>query len=437
MKKKIKVFLMLICISAVFCTNAFAVSKKDIIGYVNSQTVCGDVGLFNTYKTTFTRLLKQKKLSDTELSTIYSYLKNSVGILNSKGVCKVADLSKLTNEEKNAVYNNLTAGASVITSAPMLEFDEEENKSQHNTDKGKDKDKDNIVDTDDYADINTNISNNTNNSNDYTGGTKVTVNTQDNTMDIYENGILVDKVSMASQKMTYTGANINFNLIVIVSTVVFVVNLVLFIILAKKRSTKVKFVKNMLVSIMICATLVSISIILFGDKIQYFISMLDLVSIASNNEEIEVELNSDKSIKKYPSYGLSYGTLTIERLNIKNAVYFGDMSSLLSLGVGHSTWSDMPTEGGTIVYSGHNSKDKLNELRNIQIGDKILVDTSYAKCTYEVKKTEVLKEHEVDKLMRLGEQETLILYTCYPFDNYIYTDERFVVYSVLKEIKWK
>jgi len=165
--------------------------------------------------------------------------------------------------------------------------------------------------------------------------------------------------------------------------------------------------------------------------------MKDLISISSNEQEIKVELNEDKSIKKYPSYASNYATLKIEKLNIKNNVYFGDITSILSLGIGHSTWSDMPTEGGAIVYSGHNRDTMLKNLKGINIGDEIVVDTSYATCRYEVRKTDILKDTETDKLTQLKNKETLILYTCYPFDTYVYTNQRFVVYSVLKEIKWK
>lgn len=432
MKKKIKVFILLICISVVFCANTYAVSKNDIIGYVNSQTVCGDVGLFNRYKTTFTRLLKQKKLTEKELSTIYSYLQSSVGILNSKGVCKIADLGKLTAEEKSSVYNSLTAGANIITSAPLLQFGEEENSSNQQVSGEKNPNLNTNTNTDD------NISNSKEDGTNTSGdGTKVTINTQDNTMDIYENGILVDKVSMSTEKMTYTGANMSYVVGVIICSVLFVLALVTFIMLAKKHNAKTRFVKNMLMSIMICSGFVGLTLCIFGTKIESLIAMIDLVSFESSDEEIQVELNADKSIKKYPSYGSNYATLSIEKLNINNKVYFGDITSILSVGVGHSTWSDMPTEGGTIVYSGHNREDRLKNLKDVKSGDKIVVETSYAKCTYEVNKTEILKDNRTDKLTQIKDEETLILYTCYPFDTYVYTDDRFVVYSVLKEIKWK
>ncbi len=431
-KVKITIFLILIGISAVLCTNTFAASKNDIIGYVNSQSVCGDTALFNTYKTTFTRLLKQKKLTGDELNTIYSYLQNSVGVLNSKGVCKIADLGKLTSNEKNSVYNNLTTAAGIITSAPMLQFGEQDGEEVDN----------NTTTTDNNVNNNsdTNINNNNIGSTNTSGsseGTKVTINTQDNTMDIYENGVLVDKVSMSTQKMTYTGVNVIHVLIVVVSILLFVFALAIYILLSKKHTAKTRFIKNMLMSLMICSGIVGLSVSIFGNKMESLKSMIDLISISSSEQEIKVELNEDKSIKKYPSYGSNYATLKIEELGIQNNVYFGDITSILSVGIGHSTWSDMPTEGGTVVYSGHNREDMLNNLKDIAIGDEIIIDTSYATCVYKVSKTDILKDTQTDKLTKIKDKETLILYTCYPFDTYVYTNKRFVVYSVLKEIKWK
>ena len=412
MKNKVKILLMLIGISVACCTNTFAVSKEDIIGYVNSQSVCGDVGLFNRYKTTFTRLLKQKSLTEAELNTIYSYLQNSVGILNSKGVCKISDLNKLTTAEKNSVYGSLTAGAGIITNAPMKELGEGTSANINNN----------------------NTQSDTSNNKE---GTKVTINTQDGTMDIYENGILVDKVSMSSEKMTYTGVNLTHVLIVVACLLVFIFALILFLLLAKKHTAKTRFIKNMLVSIMICSSLVGVSITVFGNKIESLFAMVDLVSVKGNDEEIKVELDENKTINKYPSYGAKYATLKIPNVNIENDVYFGDSTDILSLGIGHSSWSHMPTEGDVIVYSGHNREDKLDGLKNINIKEKIIVETDYATCTYQVVKTEILKDTRIDKLTKVDDNETLILYTCYPFDTYVYTDERFVVYSVLKEIKWK
>ena len=55
-KKITSLMFILILASTVFCTSAFAATKNDIISFVNAQSVCGDTGIFNTYKATFTRL---------------------------------------------------------------------------------------------------------------------------------------------------------------------------------------------------------------------------------------------------------------------------------------------------------------------------------------------------------------------------------------------
>ena len=424
--KKIVISLIAIFLMAVAYMNSYATTKDDIIGYVNGQSVCGDTGLFNSYKATFTRLLKQKKLTDSELASVYSYLQKSVGILHSRGVCKLSDLDKLTEKEKNAVYNNLMAGASIITNAPKLTFDEKTLESENSNSK---QDKNN----------NKNVQSNESDSskNNKNAVTSVILNTETDTMDIYENGVLVDKISMSSSKMTYTGINVRHVIITSVCITIFVFSLILFIKLYNRHTAKTRFVKNILVSLMIFSIGISFTLIIFGTKIDTLKGMLNLLTVNLSDEKYEIELNEDKTIKTYPSYGLNYGTLEIPSVKVEKNIYFGDSSDILSLGIGHSTWSDMPTEGGVVVFSGHNNKDTLNNIKDVKKQDKIVVDTTYAKCTYIVKSTDILNSSEVDKLVKKDNKETLVIYTCYPFDTYVYTEKRFVVFATLDSVEWK
>ena len=419
----------LICMITISFNSVNGTTKEDIFEFVNNQSVCGDTALFNSYKSTFTRLIKQKNLSSSDLSLIYSYLSNAVEVLNSKGVCKVSDLSKLTKKEKEYVYNNLYAGAGIITNAPKLSFEEKE------------QDNNKIQDEKTDENINVNVKeDNTNNSNENNvkeKGTNIIVNSQTNTMDIYEDGVLVDKVNLSENKMTYTGVNVTYVIIVCTSLFIFITCLIIYIKMFNIHKAKVRFLKNILMSIMICTTTLILAMLLLGAKLDTFKSMINLISIKFKNEEYGVKLNEDKSIKVYPSYGYNYGVLSIDSLDINQKIYFGDSADILNVGIGHTTWSDMPTEGGVIIYSGHNNTSFLNNLKDIKLNDKIIVDTTYAKCTYTVLKTEILEDKDTEKLKKIEDKETLILYTCYPFDSFIYSNKRFVTYSVIESIKWK
>lgn len=431
MKKVILRILLIVLMIGTFSKVSYGASKQDIISYVNAQSVCGDASLFNSYKSTFTRLLKQKNLTESQLNTIYSYLQNAVGILNSKGVCKISDLGKLTVAEKNSVYSSLSAGAGIITNAPSIDMSE----GVTNTDKDSNKEEDNNANNTDSSNSSS-ADTNVNTSED--SSTKVTINTKDNTMDIYENGILIDKVNLSTPKMTYTGPDLSYILIYISTFLIFTLSALFYYINHKEHNAKLRAVKNILNSLMICSFFVFTITFVFGDKLEEIKSMVSLMSFESNdNNELAVKINDDKTIKRYPSYGFNYGTLEISELNISNNIYFGDTDNILSLGIGHTTSSDMPTEGGVVIYSGHNNDKALNNLKNIKEGMEIVVDTSYAKCTYVMKYSKILKDTEFSKLTSVDNKETLILYTCYPFDTYIYSNQRFVVYSTLKEIIWK
>ena len=431
MKNRIFRILLIVLMIGFFSRISYGATKQDIINYVNNQSVCGDVSLFNTYKSTFTRLLKQKSLTESELNTIYSYLQNAVGILNAKGVCKISDLGKLTESERNSVYSSLSAGAGIITNAPSVDMSE----GVTNTDKNQNTNEDtatNNTGNNNESNTNTNVNVSENSS------TKVTVNTKDNTMDIYENGILMDKVSLTAPKMTYTGPDVSYMLIYISTFIIFILSFLIYYIKRNEHSAKLRAIKNILNSLMICSFVVFTTTFEFGDYLEEVKSMVSLMSFESNeNNELAVEINDDKTIKRYPSYGFNYGTLEIPKVNISNNIYFGDTDNILSLGVGHTTSSDMPTEGGVVIYSGHNNDRTLNNLKNIKKGMEIVVDTTYAKCTYIVRDSKILKDTEFSKLTSVDNKETLILYTCYPFDTYIYSNQRFVVYSTLKEIIWK
>lgn len=179
--------------------------------------------------------------------------------------------------------------------------------------------------------------------------------------------------------------------------------------------------------------------ILFGGFIKDITSYLNLITIKTTEEKLkDVNLDSTKSnLTNYPEYGMRYATISIPSLSINLPVYYGDTSSILKLGVGHSSGSYFPGEGGSILYMGHNTKNMLKELKNIENNSIITIETTYGTFNYKVYNSKVINYKETEEVPIEREEEVLMLYTCYESLRFGHTEKRFVVYARLesKELK--
>ena len=152
-----------------------------------------------------------------------------------------------------------------------------------------------------------------------------------------------------------------------------------------------------------------------------------------NKKVEETTMSEDNKIQNYPEYGTQYATIEIPRINVNLPVYFGDTLEVLKKGVGHSSGSYFPGEGGSIIYMGHNSKNMFRRFSELQLGDEIKVTTSYGEYTYKIYDMQLINEKDVDKLPIQKEKEILMVYTCYPFNNIGYATQRYVVYAELEK----
>ena len=120
----------------------------------------------------------------------------------------------------------------------------------------------------------------------------------------------------------------------------------------------------------------------------------------------------------FPKLGQRYGNLTCDRIGLDSPVYWGDSNDVLRNGAGQYWGSFLPGFGRVILISAHNTT-YFKCLQNIQVDDIITFDTNYDTYKYVIFSVEVMEETELDRLMEkqyfLDENETLILYTCYPF----------------------
>lgn len=200
------------------------------------------------------------------------------------------------------------------------------------------------------------------------------------------------------------------------------------------RNTIKATIIELIVALFITALIILLGYFLFGAKIEETISLISKVSIdvSSNKDVVEPEINEQNKIKNYPEYGTKYATIKIPKINVDIPVYYGDNLEVLKKGVGHSSGSYFPGEGGSIIYMGHNSAKVFRRFSELQIGNQIQITTSYGEFYYKIYDMQLIKETEVDKLPIQKEKEILMVYTCYPFNNIGYATQRYVVYAELE-----
>lgn len=189
---------------------------------------------------------------------------------------------------------------------------------------------------------------------------------------------------------------------------------------------------NIIVAFLFVILFLSIVKIFVGQEIGEVITILNYLTIDTEQKQIsEVTLDKNEGIKNYPEYGTRYAQIEIDKIDVNLPVYFGDTLEVLKNGVGHSSGSYFPGEGGSIIYMGHNSKQVFRRFSELKKGDTIKVTTDYGEFNYQIYDMKLVTETETDKLPIQKEEEILMLYTCYPFDNIGYTKQRYVVYSKL------
>lgn len=195
-----------------------------------------------------------------------------------------------------------------------------------------------------------------------------------------------------------------------------------------KNSLKATVINVMVALLIVIILMFSLNIII-GQKKDFIMTLINTISIRKE-EKIEIEtVIEDNKLKNYPEYGTSYATINIPKININLPVYYGDTMEILKKGVGHSSGSYFPGEGGGIVYMGHNSKKVFRNFSKIEKGDLINIKTDYGDFSYKVYDTKIVEETDINALPIQDNKEILMIYTCYPFNNIGYATQRYVVYA--------
>lgn len=189
---------------------------------------------------------------------------------------------------------------------------------------------------------------------------------------------------------------------------------------------------NLIVALLITTVIIAIIYLFLGAGIDETLSLVSKISVDTEKKEIkETIMTEENRLQNYPEYGTQYATIEIPKIDVDLPVYFGDTLEILKKGVGHSSGSYFPGEGGSIIYMGHNSKNVFRRFSELEIGDEITVKANYGEYKYKIYDMQLVKETESEKLPIQKEKEILMVYTCYPFNNIGYATQRYVVYAEL------
>ena len=194
-----------------------------------------------------------------------------------------------------------------------------------------------------------------------------------------------------------------------------------------------KVIKATIIEIIVAFLLVVFSVIIIdvalGQKKEIAVTLINTMSLDKEEVTNQAPVLEGKVIKNYPEYGSKYAKIQIPKIGVNLDVYYGDTMEILKKGVGHSSGSYFPGEGGCNVDMGHNTKKVSRRYGESEKGDFIQINTDYGEFKYQVYDMKIVNEMDLDALPIQKEKEMLMVYTCYPFQNIGYTTQRYVVYA--------
>lgn len=181
-----------------------------------------------------------------------------------------------------------------------------------------------------------------------------------------------------------------------------------------------------------CLTIIKAAGLFFSDDEKNYSTEYNSIFVPISDEETPITENKNQYVDineiEYPKYGEHFGELIIDDCSINTKLFMGDGDIALRNGVGIYYGSFIPGYGGTILVAGHNNT-AFNGLKNVEKGQKVTIKTSYGNYTYEITGTAIKKASDRTAYDLSADEENLIMYTCYPFDELGLTENRFFVYA--------
>jgi len=201
-------------------------------------------------------------------------------------------------------------------------------------------------------------------------------------------------------------------------------------------SKTIAIAKQLVIAFFFTSFILFLIMICFGNKIDKTIMVINkLATISYFDEPVikDIKLNKvKKRLVSHPNHKDRFGSVVISSVGIDLALYQGETLDVLKYGAGHHAGSYFPGEGGTIIIAAHNNYGMFYNLPKVKVSDNVTIKTVYGTYYYEVTKTEVVNAKKLgDNLTIRTDEETIMLYTCYPVNVPGFKSNRFAVYGRL------
>ena len=130
-----------------------------------------------------------------------------------------------------------------------------------------------------------------------------------------------------------------------------------------------------------------------------------------------------------PARGSWIARLEAPSIHLSTTVLEGSDDATLARAAGHIEDTALPGHGGNVGIAGHRDTT-FRPVRNLRVGDPLIVRTQTGSYTYRVTRTLVVRPEDV-YVLNPSSQPLLTLVTCYPFEFIGHAPKRFIVQAVL------
>jgi sortase A len=131
--------------------------------------------------------------------------------------------------------------------------------------------------------------------------------------------------------------------------------------------------------------------------------------------------------------GEAWGEIRMPSLGSDYVVVEGTEEEPLRQGPGHYPETEVPGQPGTVAIAGHRTTylAPFRDINQLERGDEIVIDMSYARFTYRFEKQEIVEPTQTDVIDDVG-HDRLVLSACHPLYS---AEERIIVFARLEKVE--